>query len=86
MNFLKRLFNKEKRIEVGYGYFPYRNTWCTVYLMRSTGQFYFEWDDLFDEGRRVNFPKEPLSSNLFFKSKGATMDEYNRAFKLHEAK
>lgn len=84
LKFFKKLFYKERRVTVGYGYFPYKNTWCTVKLKRSTGHFLFEWDDLFDEGRKVNFPNVPLSTNLFFKSKEATDDEFKRCLEIYK--
>lgn len=42
---------KEKKVSVLYGYPAGRTTWLTIYHRRSTDEWIFEWDDLFDEGR-----------------------------------
>lgn len=42
---------KEKKVSVLYGYPAGRTTWLTIYHRRSTDEWIFEWDDLFDDGR-----------------------------------
>lgn len=40
-----------KKVSVLYGYPPGSRTWLTIYHRRSTDEWIFEWDDLFDSGR-----------------------------------
>lgn len=73
---------KEKKISVLYGYPAGRTTWLTIYHRRSTDEWIFEWDDLFDSGRPKSWGD--VSQDLMYKDKksGATKEEFAKARKM----
>lgn len=73
---------KEKKISVLYGYPPGSRTWLTIYHLRSTDEWVFEWDDIFDSGRPYSWGD--VSQDLMYKDKdsGATKEEFAKARKM----
>lgn len=70
---------KEKEISVLYGYPAGRTTWLTVYHRRSTDEWIFEWDDLFDEGRPKSWGDIRQCQMYPDHDKGATQEEIAKA-------
>lgn len=69
-SWIERL-RKGKAVEVAYGYPPYKKTWLTIYRREKSGEFIFEWDDLFADERPKSY--ELNASYMYFK-KGVTED------------
>lgn len=70
---------KEKKVSVLYGYPAGRTTWLTIYHCRSTDEWIFEWDDLFDDGRPKSWGDVRQCQMYNDKDKGATREEIAEA-------
>lgn len=70
---------KEKKVSILYGYPAGRTTWLTVYHRRSTDEWIFEWDDLFDEGRPKSWGDVRQCQMYPDHDKGATQEEIAKA-------
>ena len=68
-----------RAITVAYGYPPYKKTWLTIYRRSKSGEFIFEWDDLFADKRPKSWGIE--ESCMFFK-KGVDEETKRMAMKL----
>lgn len=73
---------KEKKVSVLYGYPSGRTTWLTIYHRRSTNEWIFEWDDLFDSGRPKSWGDVRQCLMYENKKSGATQEEFNKAWEL----
>ena len=76
-SWIERL-RKGKAVEVAYGYPPYKKTWLTIYRREKSGEFIFEWDDLFADERPKSY--ELNASYMHFK-KGVAEDIKQQAIK-----